>query len=223
MSKREEPHNEKLDFYNVLDEEWERLLDRKGGCLSFSMAPTPSVAPPVDPLPPPTPRAPSSPTPAPIDDSNTSMAPDAATPSSPISSPSSPISSPGGTETVAPSTFQPPACEELDRADAILASVRSISPDVDPNDTESPSGFAVNWITNDDEAQRNPCTDDILPRYALVTLYAATQGTFWTNQTGWLTKESECEWYAVTCNDENQVESLELSKFIVKIIRSLLL
>eukprot|EP00986_Skeletonema_menzelii_P018565 scaffold26657_cov186-Skeletonema_menzelii.AAC.1 len=47
--------------------------------------------------------------------------------------------------------------------------------------------------------------------YALSVLYDATNGDSWDNKSGWLDfSQSECDWYGVTCNDENIVTKLEL-------------
>lgn len=38
-----------------------------------------------------------------------------------------------------------------------------------------------------------------LERYALVTFYVNTKGPGWSRSDHWLSKESECDWYGVTC------------------------
>ncbi len=41
---------------------------------------------------------------------------------------------------------------------------------------------------------------------ALIALYEATGGENWNRNDGWLTDTSPCEWYGITCSDNNLVE-----------------
>ena len=49
-------------------------------------------------------------------------------------------------------------------------------------------------------------------RDALIALYNATNGTGWTNKTGWetATLDTECTWYGVTCSGNGHVSELKL-------------
>jgi len=40
-------------------------------------------------------------------------------------------------------------------------------------------------------------------RYELATLYFQLQGQFWTDSTGWLENQNECEWFRVQCSSES--------------------
>jgi hypothetical protein len=82
-------------------------------------------------------------------------------------------------------------CESLDRADAILAAVETVSPNVDL-DPATPTGFAVDWLVNDDPAKLDPCTENVTQRFGLATLYSSTLGTSWVNRSGWLSEASIC-------------------------------
>jgi hypothetical protein len=42
-------------------------------------------------------------------------------------------------------------------------------------------------------------------RDILVELFKSTNGDGWSNNAGWLSTSSECEWFGVRCNSENQV------------------
>ena len=56
-----------------------------------------------------------------------------------------------------------------------------------------------------------PITIPLSERQALESIYAATGGTNWTNNTSWLGEAgTECDWYGVTCND-GSVVALDLS------------
>ena len=67
-----------------------------------------------------------------------------------------------------------------------------------------------------DAAQVDPCASDNdtthpEQRYALAVMYYSTGGSSmdegnvvastWKNETGWLTGDSECTWYGITCDD----------------------
>ena len=57
----------------------------------------------------------------------------------------------------------------------------------------------------------DPCTSPTLnQRFALVTLYYATQGEDWIDNAGWLVDADECTWAKVTCNANSQVANLTL-------------
>jgi hypothetical protein len=59
----------------------------------------------------------------------------------------------------------------------------------------SPQALAIDWILQDPLVFQYPDWR-ILQRYALATLYYATQGQSWTDSTQWLTYDThECEWY----------------------------
>jgi hypothetical protein len=82
------------------------------------------------------------------------------------------------------------------------------------NDETSPQGCAFKWITDGDPINpplRPGCDDaQIIQRYILAVLYCATNGIGWTNAKGWLSEESECEWYGVDCDSPEVVTSLDL-------------
>jgi hypothetical protein len=75
----------------------------------------------------------------------------------------------------------------------------------------SPQGQAREWLLTDDPAAVDPCTYATLEqRYALATVYYATQGDEWINNTGWLVEVAECDWFQVVCNAESQLLNLTL-------------
>jgi hypothetical protein len=166
--------------------------------------PSPTVLTPVEPLPPPvdtggTTETPVAPLPPPVTPPievpegsavPTTLEPSpAAVPSQETPFPSNQESGGGGG---GPGSSE---CESLDRADAILAAVETVSPNVDL-DPATPTGFAVDWLTNDDPAMLDPCTENITQRYSLATLYSSTVGTSWVNSTGWLSAAPICVSFA---------------------------
>lgn len=47
---------------------------------------------------------------------------------------------------------------------------------------------------------------------ALTAIYESTQGSGWTTKTNWLSSDSACKWYGVTCDDaQSTVTHLELA------------
>ncbi len=66
---------------------------------------------------------------------------------------------------------------------------------------DSPQHKATCWMIYDDPRKVDPRGNKAkyLERYALVTLYMNTKGPGWSRSDHWLTKESECNWYGVTC------------------------
>ena len=60
--------------------------------------------------------------------------------------------------------------------------------------------------------------NSLFPRFYLATLYYSTDGDMWTNSDKWLSEKSECEWFGVVCDTNDEVIGLELSKSFVDII-----
>jgi hypothetical protein len=104
-------------------------------------------------------------------------------------------------------------CKSVTRMEAIVSLLDEITPDLGNVLPSSPQGMALDWIFNVDTT--DPCLDpqSIQRRYALATFYLSTDGTRWSNSTGWLSLESECTWYGVTCSDDGEVERFELGTF----------
>ena len=103
------------------------------------------------------------------------------------------------------------------------------------DDKSSPQYQALSWLSKLDKADYN-WWDDIErleSRYALVTTYYATGGDNWSQNYRFLSSAHECDWTmttttaddsmtvnserqrpGVSCNDENQVISMNLGKFL---------
>ena len=89
----------------------------------------------------------------------------------------------------------------------------------------SPQFKALHWLANEDVLQYNPDTDQavkkIIQRYALTTLYFATNGEQWTDGLNFLSQNDECDWNDEEaggslfkgvghCNEEGDITSLAL-------------
>ncbi|CAB9510286.1 Leucine Rich Repeat [Seminavis robusta] len=65
------------------------------------------------------------------------------------------------------------------------------------DDPLSPQSLAFQWLSNDPK-YLNYTTDRLVQRFALATLYYATNGNEWRNNTRWLSYEHhECQWFAM--------------------------
>jgi hypothetical protein len=69
-------------------------------------------------------------------------------------------------------------------------------------DIHSPQFRAYAWLVADESYAQVYIVQRILQRYALATLYFATDGPHWLNNEKWLSLSHECDWYGVTgCPD----------------------
>jgi len=106
------------------------------------------------------------------------------------------------------------ACIAKTRADSFEQRLGAVTPVERLEDPDTPQGMAYNWMVTLDDAQVDPCTDPSAEqRYALATLYYGTQEYGWSDDSDWLSGESECTWEGVKCDDDMKVKSLSLSKF----------
>jgi hypothetical protein len=129
----------------------------------------------------------------------------------PVVVPTPPVPSvPSSTRSPTTSPFK--ECKSVNRSDAVLAIVGDITSNLGSIPSTSPQGMAFDWIVNEDDI--DPCInpDSIQQRYVLATLFESTEGDSWSNTTGWLSLESECSWYGIVCNDEDEIERFELGK-----------
>jgi hypothetical protein len=68
------------------------------------------------------------------------------------------------------------------------------------NDPTTVQGQAFDYLVDQDAFLGNPCTvSTIQQRYALITLYYATEGANWPTRTGWLGPQQECSWFGIEC------------------------
>jgi Leucine-rich repeat (LRR) protein len=84
---------------------------------------------------------------------------------------------------------------------------------------DSPHHKAMCWMIYDDPRKVDPRGNKakFLERYALVTFYSNTKGPGWSRSDLWLSKDSECDWYGITCSKTSlfsftpRVTSVDLS------------
>ena len=75
----------------------------------------------------------------------------------------------------------------------------------------SPQSMALEWAKSDSQTTMYP-EDRVVQRYALATLYYATNGSGWNSSTGWVTDLNECLWHTSgsSCNETGHFTSLRL-------------
>ena len=88
------------------------------------------------------------------------------------------------------------------------------------NDLTTPQGTAFDYLVNDDPGLEDPCASNTLgQRYGLTTLYFATEGAEWNDNTGWLGAEQECAWAGVECESGSEIAILLLLRKFCKPLR----
>lgn len=79
------------------------------------------------------------------------------------------------------------------------------------NDLTTPQGKAFDYLVNVDPVLEIPCASSTLEqRYGLTTLYFATQGEEWSDNSGWLGDEQECSWTGIECESGSETITLLL-------------
>ena len=168
---------------------------------STTLAPTPAMTPA------PTSASTLPPTPAPT------PAPTTPIPTPPPTSASTPPPTPPSTPE--PSTTEPTQLPNPPptQGQALMTLIADASPDNGEaaNDPSTPQGRAFAWLVGN--ANLASYTDQQkIQRYVLATLYYSTDGESWFDNTGWLSDDSECNWFNEAfegCIDDTLV-SLEL-------------
>jgi len=116
---------------------------------------------------------------------------------------------PGGGGAPTPTPGPPLAClEGTTREEYFLEILSPITDRTLLRDTTSPQGQAFDWMLNMDPVFTvDPCYYPTTEqRYGLLTLYFATSGAQWTNNTGWLDGANECTWAGVVCGGDQEGE-----------------
>jgi hypothetical protein len=92
----------------------------------------------------------------------------------------------------------------------------TIIPEVNPNFSEpatscSPSNLALIWLAVDDFSSGTTDMVTLTNRYVLALLFQTWTGANWKTNDGWLSSQSECTWYGITCN-ESAITGIELGE-----------
>mmetsp|Transcript_2117 Transcript_2117/g.5908 ORF Transcript_2117/g.5908 Transcript_2117/m.5908 type:complete len:999 (-) Transcript_2117:409-3405(-) len=113
--------------------------------------------------------------------------------------------------TVSP-TQSPTSGEVVQAVEALSATISDLA---SFNDMTSPQSQAVRWITDDpfiDSEGLEPTDEEYAERYIMAVLYFTVGGDSWrtcnrfdaacnqSNQGGWLSSDTACNWFGVTCD-----------------------
>jgi hypothetical protein len=94
---------------------------------------------------------------------------------------------------------------------------QSFAPTVIPDFHETitscnPVNQALVWLASGDGGGSSSNSEaSMQQRYSVALLFIQLNGVHWTDNSGWLTSSSECDWYGIVCNGDQQVDSLALS------------
>jgi hypothetical protein len=82
-----------------------------------------------------------------------------------------------------------------------LSGLPAYSLDLAENDDGSPQAKALAWLKEDPLYHEYRSVHRLNQRYALAVLFFSTNGTSWTNSTGWLSDDNECTWFMISFDD----------------------
>jgi len=129
-----------------------------------------------------------------------------------ITNTKSPTPVPNKSPTGEPSRLQPSSgeCIEPNKRITILNKrLKKVSGN-SINNIKIPQGQAAEWLFSVDSI--NQCDPTVEQRYALAVFYFSTNGDDWYKNTGWLTAESECTWFAIECDDLGRLTKIGASQ-----------
>jgi hypothetical protein len=79
-----------------------------------------------------------------------------------------------------------------------------------PPVTSSPEELALQWLVDTDPISRDPANPDdqfrLRQRYALLTLFQSA----YANDDSWYFNDDECQWFGIRCDQENNVNRIDL-------------
>ena len=81
----------------------------------------------------------------------------------------------------------------------------TVIPEVIPDFVElatscAPSNLALIWLATDDYSSAMTDIATLTNRFVLALLFQTWMGSTWKTNDGWLSSQSECTWYGITCN-----------------------
>lgn len=115
------------------------------------------------------------------------------------------VSPDGGSPVPAPTPPTVQQCQERDRTQVLMEVITNETnlQESDLDDNSTPTGQAFEWLDGFDE-DTDPCTyPTVVSRFAMAVFFFATGGESWKDRTGWLSPQPECEWYQVSCDDDD--------------------
>lgn len=105
--------------------------------------------------------------------------------------------------------------EGKSRKEYIFDVLKTISQQDTLLDPITPQGMAYDYLANEDPALVDPCSySTIEQRFGLTTFYFATQGEGWSDNSGWLGDDQECNWFGVDCDSSD--DSLRVTRLLLR-------
>ena len=96
------------------------------------------------------------------------------------------------------------------RGHKLLNSLESFSNNASLGMSSAPEHKAMCWLIHTDKSGITPGSSKMKERYALAVLWFATKPEVWHTSTNWLTNESVCNWYGITCDTWGYVSQIDL-------------
>ena len=124
-----------------------------------------------------------------------------------------PKPAPSSTQTATPTASPTISLAPTSFSDRFFNLLSTFTPENILQDSSAPQFQAFQWVIgNESEESSVGRTDEVtLERYALATLFFATDGFQWSSNNTFLLEESHCDWDGVDCTaDKEAVESLSL-------------
>ena len=97
-----------------------------------------------------------------------------------------------------------------DKASALKDTLKAASADKGKAlmNISSPQFHAYLWLVEDSTTKEGIAAERLLQRYALATLYIATDGPHWIQNRNWITAEHECDWFGIVgCVDTDEANA----------------
>lgn len=124
--------------------------------------------------------------------------------------------SPSSFPTIATTSSQssPPSVEYVAWSSYIIGLISTRSPNsfAELDDPSSPQYQGLKWISTDASREGGAAYDSSqsLQRWVMSTLYFATAGESWSENTDWLSSSHECIWYGASCDESFHLIALDL-------------
>jgi hypothetical protein len=88
--------------------------------------------------------------------------------------------------------------------------ITTVFPDFEENiDSCDPRNQALVWLASGDGQPNSPT---VRQRYSLALLFILFGGPDWKVQLHWLSSNNECSWFGVTCDNQNEITTLTLTR-----------
>lgn len=109
------------------------------------------------------------------------------------------------TTTVPP--YEPQKVQEVIEANVLSRGVK-----FDDLSLKDSRNLALDWLLNIDQMKVNFDDSSLSQRFILALLAFEFGTSIFRTSTNWLSNENECSWEGITCNEDDEVSEMELSK-----------